>query len=184
MTTTSPISPHTYWQLVPAPSLATQRRLASVYDDGPSSPQHYVDHAWASLARHLAHAYRTLTARVPHHVSGHDPHPDYASLMREVQQDGQCTTWATSAGDNPHPVWSDEMNDRFRYVHDVVHALHGVDFSAAGEEANYRIMSALTPPGSPARSALACETRAQDAYMRVHGHYRAQRCVLMPIDLT
>lgn len=105
-------------------------------------------------------------------VQGDDPYPTAADMFADVERRViRVLATATTGG---HPYWSDNTNDLFRAVHDVMgHAATGRGFDRHGEVRAYehhaRTFSDL------ARQALATELRGQAAYLAVNGEFPVQK---------
>lgn len=93
----------------------------------------------------------------------YDPYHTAAEMAQDVATNHRVRVMATDTT-GPHAFLSNEENDQFRAVHDVLgHAATGRGFSRNGEEAAYLAHSQLFSP--QARSALASETRGQNSYL-------------------
>ena len=96
-------------------------------------------------------------------VTHENPYLHPSEIHKDIQENRRIRILSTESTGG-HGVWSNEMNDRFRAVHDMMgHLAIGRDFSRHGEEAAYESHAATMPRA--AHRALASETRAQNAYM-------------------
>lgn len=152
------------------------RELADIYDKAPvfeDTPQ--VRRAWRSLARETEQQYRYLTETLGVKVEfvDADPYPNMQAMRRDVLENNTLKVYKT-AGDQEHPLLTNEQNDMFRAVHDYFgHAAMGNDFSRHGEEvawAKHSIMFSRS-----ALPAMTAETRAQNSYLNFSRANEARR---------
>lgn len=117
-------------------------------------------HAWDAMAREVDSQWRALERHgLALTVSDTNPYDRAVDLFAAVA-DRKLAVLSTKATGG-HPYWSDEQNDRFRAVHDLLgHCLTGRGFNSHGEEAAYRAHSLVF--SSEARLALATESRGQN----------------------
>lgn len=135
---------------------------------------------WQHLGALIDQQYNALSERI--HFIWTDVNPiDSADEITYAVDSGYLPVWH-SVHTGGHPIWSDEQNNRFRAVHDVMgHYLHGVSFDKYGEEAAYR-GHALTFPRA-VLPALATETRGQNAALNYGdpiGTFKDQKCIISP----
>jgi hypothetical protein len=96
-------------------------------------------------------------------VTNENPYNHPRDMHNDVQNRKILRVLSTESTGG-HSLWSNEQNDRFRAVHDMMgHLAIGRDFTRHGEEAAYESHAATMPKS--AHRALAAETRAQNAYM-------------------
>lgn len=101
-----------------------------------------------------------------------NPYPTFHEMRQDVSENNRLNVLATSSTGS-HEVMSDEMNDKFRAVHDYFgHYAIGRSFDRHGEEAAARSHMMMFPP--EARQALAAETRGQNAYLIDRGTFTNQ----------
>lgn len=116
-----------------------------------------------------------------------DAYPDAAAMHRDIRENKHLSVTAT-AGDqaNPHPLMTDEENDTFRWVHDIMgHGPGELDFTLPSEEQAYRNHAALYPPVT--HGALAAETRGQTStyfFGSKPGTFVEQKAMAFPEHLT
>lgn len=110
-------------------------------------------------------------------VTEQDPYVDAAALRADVAHKRiSVMSTATTGG---HPYLSNDDNDAFRAVHDVVaHCATGRGFDRHGEEAAYRAHFELY--SAAARPALAAETRGQNACLIANGTFPDQKIATLP----
>lgn len=109
-----------------------------------------------------------------------DPYATPADLFADVT-DGRIRVLGTHVTGG-HPVWSDDTNNVFRAVHDVMgHAATGRGFDRHGEATAYAHHRRLYSP--TARLALATELRGQAATLAVTGVFPEQRIGILPMHL-
>lgn len=157
---------------------AMQHALADAYDALPLSDDAAFP-AYDQLAEQVDEQYRYLTEGLGVHVEflDHDPYPDGRSLARDLAE-GHLGVLSTSATGS-HAYLSDEVNDRFRAVHDAFgHAAIGRGFDRNGEEAAFQSHAEMFT-GDAVR-ALAMETRGQNAVLIVRGDFPPQKVGLLP----
>jgi len=99
-------------------------------------------------------------------VSREDPYSSMHAARADVVKNSRIkvlATETTAAGhQGQHPVWSAEMNDKFRAVHDVFgHLAIGRNTARHGEEAAAQHHAQMFP--KQAHAALFSETRAQNS---------------------
>jgi hypothetical protein len=114
-------------------------------------------------------------------VTPDDPYQHGSQLHAELRE-GRMRVWSTSAGDNPHPLFSNDDNDAFRAVHDAFgHGAIRLGFDPDGEEAAWMKHSQMFSP--EARPAMTTETRGQTCAF-VYGNggkfFSPQKAVLLP----
>lgn len=96
-------------------------------------------------------------------VTDKNPYEHPREMHEDITKNRRLRVLSTESTGG-HSLWSNEQNDRFRAVHDMMgHLAIGRDFSRHGEEAAYESHAATMP--KRAHRALAAETRAQNAYM-------------------
>jgi hypothetical protein len=96
-------------------------------------------------------------------VTHENPYLHPREMHEDIEKNRRMRVLSTESTGG-HSLWSNETNDRFRAVHDMMgHLAIGRDFSRHGEEAAYESHAATMP--RVAHRALAAETRAQNAFM-------------------
>lgn len=158
--------------------------IAREYLDTPDERDNpVVLNSYRALVQETWQQYRFLTGALGVRVivQPEDPYENAEALHAELAT-GTLRVWATSAGDNPHPLMSDEENDAFRAVHDAFgHGSIGLGFDPDGEEAawvKHRQMFSLR-----ARGAMTTETRGQTMTMYFGpkpGVFAEQKALLLP----
>lgn len=137
--------------------------------------------AWRALERETWGQLGALQrAGISLEVVDTDPYATPAELFADLEN-GRIQVLATRATGG-HPVWSDDSNDAFRAVHDVMgHAATGRGFDRHGEAAAYAHHRTLYSP--LARLALATELRGQAATLAATGEFPAQKIAILPAHL-
>jgi hypothetical protein len=112
-----------------------------------------------------------------------DPYT-HASQLHAALREGRMRVWSTTAGDNPHPFFTDDDNDAFRAVHDCFGlGATGQGFDPDGEEAAWVKHSQMYSP--LARQAMTTETRGQTCTF-VYGNngqfFSPQKAILLPAE--
>lgn len=95
-----------------------------------------------------------------------DPYTSSSDMFDRFYSTGLLTVFKTQPG--LHPIWTDEDNDRFRAVHDLLgHCAWANSFGPKGEDAAYLSHVATLPRWT--WPALCSETRGQNATYN-YGH--------------
>lgn len=130
--------------------------------------------AYAALAAEVAAQWASLPVTVI--VEQANPYPTHHDLFDDIDH-GTLRVMAT--GQDDHPIWSAEENDRFRAVHDYYgHFSAGVGFDRHGEYAAWiRHMATF---GHLAQRALTTETRGQTSSLITSGSFPTQKAFLLP----
>ncbi len=144
----------------------------------PVFEQQYV-YSWVALAKHIDVMFDRMQSRVEVIFTAEDPYPDYASMSRDIKQNGRMRIYT---GGDPHPVWDKAENSRFRAVHDYVAHLGGEHhFTLRGEMSAYNRHVKLAPPA--ARLALFTEIVGQTCTYFFTGGFAEQKvCKLWGFD--
>lgn len=110
-------------------------------------------------------------------VCDSDPYESAADLFRDVSENRISVMATESTGG--HPLLSNDANDLFRAVHDILgHSATGRGFDRHGEEAAYLAHARIYSP--LARMALATETRGQNARLICTGEFDVQKVAILP----
>ena len=159
---------------------ALGRRIAAAYLAAPQGSSEALP-AYRAMREETWRQFDYLTGRlgVAVHVMLEDPYSEAAAMFAELRC-GRLRVFSTAAGDNPHPLWSNDDNDAFRAVHDAFgHGATGRGFDRHGEEAAWRHHASMYSP--LARQAVATETRGQNcALVYGPGGFPPQKLVLLP----
>jgi hypothetical protein len=145
--------------------------------------------AWRAMAEETARQFEFMTAPAAHGglgitvtVEDTDPYDCTKRGTREFFDDvanGRMRVLSTAVTGS-HFIFSDDVNNMFRAVHDVFgHAGTGRGVDRHGEEAAYRKHSLMFSP--LARKALATETRGQNhAMIAAGGEFQEQKVAVLP----
>jgi hypothetical protein len=117
---------------------------------------------YAELASTISYQFNFLTLHVGIDVdfSLADPYESSADMFDRFYSTGTLQVFKTQPG--LHPIWSDDDNDRFRAVHDLLgHCAWANSFGPKGEDAAYLSHIATLPRWT--WPALCSETRGQNA---------------------
>lgn len=146
-------------------------RTQKAYKDAQASPQEdpRIRRSYAAMADEVNRQHEFMTASredggmgLNHEVVGHDPYQSPQEMAQDVAG-GRIRTMATAATGG-HGFFPNEVNDKFRAVHDVFgHAAVGRGFSRNGEEAAF--LSHRQMFSKRAIPALASETRGQNSFL-------------------
>ncbi len=139
--------------------------------------------AYKALREETWRQFEQLTKYIEVKVEPEDPYRHVTELLAELCE-GHLRVWATAAGNNPHPVLSNDDNDAFRAVHDGFgHGATERGFDKHGEEAAGVKHSQMYSP--LARQAMTTETRGQTCmfwYGNDGRFFSIQKAVLLPRD--
>lgn len=156
-----------------------QRAIARDYDKLPSYSRR-AEPSFAAMKRDVDAQYRYLTRQlgVRMQVTQDDPYASVQEMVADVRDNKRLKVLGT-ASTGGHPFFSNQDNDRFRFVHDAFgHAATGRGFDRHGEEAAW--MSHLRMFSPEARPAMTSETRGQNAYLIVNGAFPEQKVATLP----
>lgn len=113
-------------------------------------------------------------------VTDSEPYASAASMMRDVRDSGRIRVLGTRVTGS-HPFLTDDQNDAFRAVHDVLgHAAIRRGFDRHGEEAAYLQHRRWYSP--LARLALTTETRGQNAALIASATFAPQKIAILPAE--
>ncbi len=155
-------------------------RIADAYAALPDFDGRAV-YAWRALADETAAQFQAMArAGIVVHVEDEDPYTSAADMFADVER-GVIRVLSTAVTGG-HPYWTDEENDIFRAVHDVMgHAATGRGFDRHGEVAAFEHHRTAYSP--LARMALATELRGQAAALAVTGEFPPQKVAVLPREL-
>lgn len=122
----------------------------------------------------------------------HDPYPPTKggsrAMLRDLR-DRHIEVYKTT-GEQSHPLMTNEQNNLFRAVHEILgHGVDEVPFSAKGEENAFRSHAQMYSP--EARRVMATETRGQNSWFNYGPHkgvpapsrpFAAQKAALWPTE--
>lgn len=134
---------------------------------------------WDAMAREVQlHLDALLAAGFSVEVSDTDPYATAGDMMRDVAIRRILVLSTASTGG--HPYWTNEQNDAFRAVHDVLgHCRAGRGFDRHGEEA--ALFSHRQMFSAPAQLALLTETRGQNhAMIAAGGEFQPEKLAVLP----
>ena len=164
---------------------ATERaEIANAYNGLPDrSPESKA--AYDALQVEIEEHFKMLTEDMGVKVElvDEDPYANAIEMMDDIENNGVLKVLKTEATGS-HPYWSDEVNDKFRAVHDAFgHAATGRGFDRHGEEAAYQAHRAMVK-NVLAKLALATETRGQNSALIEFGEFPTQKAALLDDALT
>jgi hypothetical protein len=109
-----------------------------------------------------------LGVKVEYHDD--DPYPDNASMIKDIHENRRLKVFRTaSTGGAEHAEMPEEINDKFRAVHDAFgHATIGSSFSRHGEERAWHSHQQMYSP--EARPAMTTETRMNNSVLNFTQH--------------
>lgn len=167
-------------------NLPHAHQIAHEYHEAPSFDQTAAPH-YKAMAEETQRQFEFLTK--PKHkgglgvdVSVHDtdPYKKARDMIGDVSQ-GKLKVLSTKSTGG-HPIFSNDVNDQFRAVHDFFgHAATGRGFDPHGEEAAYRSHHAMF--SKLAGPAMATETRGQNSalnYGSNPGEFAEQKVAVLP----
>lgn len=154
------------------------RSVAQAYDAlptyDPSATKHF-DAMRSDVNKQFDFATNRMGIR-PQFVD-HDPYPDTESMLQDIRNNNQLQVLRTSTTGS-HPYFTDDENDRFRFVHDLFgHAGTGRSFDRHGEQAAYLAHAQMFSP--EALPALSTETRGQNSSLIFNGDFQPQKVATM-----
>lgn len=156
-----------------------QARIAAAYAALPDRVETDVD-AWHRMAEEVRDQHRLLTSHgFTFTVRESDPYPTHHDMFNDVFYNRHIAVMSTATTGH-HPLFTDEVNDMFRAVHDVFgHFAAQRGFDRHGEEAAYRRHALMF--SRRASRAMATETRGQNAALVANGGvFQAQRIAILP----
>lgn len=141
--------------------------------------------SYQALHEHVGRQYDFMTRPtaeggmgITHEVTAGDPYADVRELREDVSKNKRIKTLATETT-GPGSVMPQDVNDKFRAVHDMFgHLAIGRDFGRHGEEAAAQHHAAMLP--EEAHAALFSETRMQNSALIRSGDFPEQRGYDMP----
>lgn len=156
-----------------------QMKVAVAYRNAPERDE-AVTASYEAMEREIEEQfdYLTKTCGIKFEVSAEDPYRNVIELKDDVQNNRRLKVLST-ASTGSHPYWSDEVNDKFRMVHDFFgHVATGRSFDRHGEDAAYLHHVAMF--SEAARPAMTSETRGQTAYLIAYREFGPQKMVMLP----
>lgn len=136
---------------------------------------------WAELMTHIERQHAVLAGTFEITVVDFDPYPGGTDELFADLDQGRINVLST-VETGGHPLWTNEQNDKFRAVHDILgHYAQRVTFARDGEDAAFRSHASMLPDS--VLPALAVETRAQSnalCYGPDPGTFKDQLCVVPP----
>lgn len=156
------------------------KRIAAAYQKAPLISADALP-AYRAMRDETLRQLDYLMTHVTVEVTQDDPYHHADELQADLTE-GRLRVWSTAAGDNPHPVFTDDDNDAFRAVHDAFgHGSTGRGFDVDGEEAAWIKHSQMYSP--LARQAMTTETRGQTCEF-VYGNggrfFSVQKAFILP----
>ncbi len=113
---------------------ATGAAIARAYQAAPIIDRAALP-AYKALREETWRQFEQLSKYIEVEVTPEGPYRHVTELLAELRE-GRLRVWATAAGDNAHPVLSNDDNDAFRAVHDGFgHGATECGFDKHGEEA-------------------------------------------------
>ena len=107
----------------------------------------------------------------------YDPYRNLMEANQDLVENNRMLVLATDITGG-HPMISNEVNDKFRFVHDIFgHIATGRNFDRHGEEAAFLHHASMF--SDAARPAMASETRGQNASLIANREFGPQRAALM-----
>lgn len=123
------------------------------------------------------HDFMTNRLGIKTQITDHDPYNDVHEMLHDVNNNHRLQVLGTHVTGG-HPYIPDDVNDKFRAVHDLFgHAATGRSFDRHGEQAAYLAHSQMFSPA--ARPALATETRGQNSALIYGGGFQPQKTALI-----
>jgi hypothetical protein len=172
------------WESVRAVGAAKRAKTAAAYDAMPAmDDSEETLKTWDLVASVVEDQFTMLTKELGIKVvyTDTDPYESYHDMLREVEQTGVLEVLRTEATGG-HPYWPNEVNDKFRAVHDAFgHLATGRGFDRHGEEAAFQAHRSMFP--EEAWPALATELRGQNQFLLHTGEFGEQKIGFLPVEL-
>lgn len=156
-----------------------QMAIADAYDRLPEYDRR-AEGSYRAMARDTEDQYQFLTGKLGIRMitQADDPYPNVQAMVADVANNKTLRVMST-ATTGGHPYFSNEVNDKFRFVHDAFgHAATGRGFDRHGEEAAW--MSHVRMYSPEARAAMTSETRGQNASLIKNGEFPPQKVAVLP----
>jgi hypothetical protein len=167
---------HDYTSVMQTPD--AMRSVGQAYDALPDFDEGAVPH-WEAMRNEINNQYdhAVNTMGITPEFVDHDPYSDVHEMMDDLNTNRRLQVLRTGVTGS-HPFFTDEENDRFRFVHDLFgHAATGRGFDRHGEQASYLAHSRMFSP--QAQPALATETRGQNSSLILNGAFAPQKIAVM-----
>jgi len=172
------------WESVRAVGAAKRAKTAAAYDAMPvMDDSEETLKTWDLVASVVEDQFTMLTKELGIKVvfTDTDPYESYHDMLRKVEQTGVLEVLRTEATGG-HPYWPNEVNDKFRAVHDAFgHLATGRGFDRHGEEAAFQAHRSMFP--EEAWPALATELRGQNQFLLHTGEFGEQKIGFLPVEL-
>lgn len=170
---------------------AMARMMAKEYDKLPTNDPNARE-AYRALNSEVAAQKAALEkAGYTFEFVDHDPYKSSKEMMADVAATKRLKVFKTQ-GDQTHPFMTNDQNNDFRGVHDLLaHAGEGHQFGPMGEENAYRVHASTL--SADATRALASETRGQNSWVNFGPNanlparerpFAEQKSALWPAHLT
>lgn len=170
-----------------------QRLVAARYTLAPSYDPAALP-AFKDLIRKFSRQFGFLQSQFTYEPVSGDPYKSSKHLSREIRKQQAAgvrrpVVKVLAAEPGPedeadrqgHPLFDNEFNVQFRWVHDVIaHHYGGHPFTARGEYAAYNRHLKTLGPRTPAAAALFTEVVGQTSCFYVYGGYTDQKAVILP----
>ena len=149
------------------PSAATEKELAVIFENTPDqSDEERVRSAYAEMLKQIKVQWSILPVKIEAFGDDFVPYKDSPAMMDDVIKNHHL--WVYDGGAD-HTLMTRKENFQFRACHDFFgHCQKGFAFGPKGEFNAFQEHCEMFSPR--ARRALACETRAQQAWV-VRGPY-------------
>lgn len=163
-----PEADFTKHEVAPQRSVAIGEAYDRIDPEAPVKPE--VRKAWEAMGKEVEEQFAFLQAQgIKFEFVDNDPYAGAQEMADDLRQNKRLKVFSTSNQSKAlgvsqyHPVLTDEQNDRFRAVHDVLgHAAIGRGFDFNGEDAAYYHHGSMFSP--EALRAMATETRGQNSH--------------------
>ena len=153
---------------------AIARNYASLPTFDPSATKHF-DALQDDVLKQ--HDFMTNRLGIKTQITDHDPYNDVHEMLHDVNNNHRLQVLGTHITGG-HPYIPDDVNDKFRAVHDLFgHAATGRSFDRHGEQAAYLAHSQMFSP--QALPAMATETKGQNSGLVYGGGFQPQKTALL-----
>lgn len=158
-----PIQPTPYGK----PNPSTEKELATLFENTPDqSDQERVRDAYGAFVEEVGVQYRMIPISIEAYGDEDgNPYPTSKHMLDDVIKNGRLSVYD---GGEDHSLLTRRENFKFRAAHDFFGHGLGFEFGPRGEFAAFEAHAKMFSP--PARHALSCETRAQQAFVHYGPH--------------
>jgi len=153
--------------------------IAKAYKDAPTYDPEAAS-AFGNLGPFVDNMFKKVQSRVDVQFVDEDPYEDDNDMRQQVAETGVLKIWQ---GGTTHPIFTPELNLKFRAVHDYMSHIQaighaGTGFDMKGEIQAYNTHLKTIPPSSA--GALFTEVLGQAAFFLTYGYFPEQKIAFLP----